>query len=264
MDLRKNADRFTGFADVYDSARPTMPHDTMDIIRLYLEKQPETVVDLGCGTGLSTACWQGHCKSAIGIEPSVDMLLLAEQKRNAAVSFRKAYAHDTGLPALCADAVVCSQSFHWMEPAATLQEVDRILKPGGVFATVDCDWPPVCGLRAEMAYAELFRKVKNIESNIPQVRTTFHRWEKAEHLRNIKESGIFRYCREIVFAHTESCDAARFIAIALSQGGLQTILKISPDLIREDLDRFRDAAAAAFGEGTRDIRFCYRMRVGVK
>ncbi len=264
MELSKNADRFTGFADVYESARPEMPHYAMDVIRLYMEKQPDTVVDLGCGTGLSTACWEGHCNAVIGIEPSEDMLRLAEQKRTAVVPFRKAYAHDTGLPALCADAVVCSQSFHWMEPAVTLQEIDRILKPGGVFAAVDCDWPPVCGLQAETAYTELFRKVEIVESGIPEIRSSFRRWEKTGHLRNIKESGYFRYSREIVFEHTERCDAARFIAIAQSQGSLQTILKIRPDLIREDLDRFLNAAAAAFGEGSRDIQFCYRMRIGVK
>ena len=40
-----------------------------------------------------------------------------------------------------ADIVTCSQSFHWMEPEPTLAEIARILRPGGVFAAYDYDWP---------------------------------------------------------------------------------------------------------------------------
>ena len=40
---------------------------------------------------------------------------------------RQGYAHATGLPDAFADVVVCSQSFHWMEPESTLQEIGRIL-----------------------------------------------------------------------------------------------------------------------------------------
>ena len=35
------------------------------------------------------------------------------------------------------------QALHWMEPAPTFGEVARLLRPGGVFAALDCDWPPV-------------------------------------------------------------------------------------------------------------------------
>src|SRR5262249_48629656 len=35
-----------------------------------------------------------------------------------------------------------AQSFHWMEPTATLAEIARILRPGGLFAAYDYDWPP--------------------------------------------------------------------------------------------------------------------------
>ena len=49
------------------------------------------------------------------------------------------------------------------------------------------------------------------------------------HLTNIKNSGKFRYVREIVFSNSESCNAQRFIAIALSQGGVQAIIKANID-----------------------------------
>ena len=65
-----NADRFLGFAKVYDDSRPKVPEQAVDIITDYLGRQPERVVDLGCGTGLSTMVWKGHAREVIGIEPS--------------------------------------------------------------------------------------------------------------------------------------------------------------------------------------------------
>ena len=137
----KNANRFTGFAEVYDNARPALPQHFIELVRLYLGHEIGNVADLGCGTGLSTAAWKGHCKSVTGVEPSDDMLAIARSKECSGVSFIKGYSHNTGLPDCSMDAVVCSQSFHWMEPVSTLKEADRLLVSGRVFATVDCDWP---------------------------------------------------------------------------------------------------------------------------
>lgn len=103
-----------------------------------------------------------------------------------------------------------------MNPTDTLAEVNRILTPNGVFATVDCDWPPVCSLEAELAYSQLLNKVRFIELENKDVFKTFQRWNKDKHLQNIKQSGYFRYCREIVFMNKEKCNADRFIGIALS------------------------------------------------
>ena len=262
--VTKNAGRFTGFADVYDQARPSMPFYPVKIIRTYLGKKPDHVVDLGCGTGLSSLVWKGHCGKLTGIEPSDDMLAVAKSKETESISFMKGFSGATGLENASVDAVVCSQSFHWMEPESTLAEVNRILKSGGIFATVDCDWPPVCHWQAEKAYTALFRKVLEIEETNPDVRDTFVRWNKEGHLANIRQSGFFTYTREIVFSNTEKCNSARLIELAKSQGGLQTILKKAPELIEKDLLAFEKVVSGTFGEDEFDVDFGYRMRIGVK
>lgn len=264
MEERKNADRFTGFADVYESARPQMPQYAIKVVCDYLERKPGLVVDLGCGTGLSTAPWKDVAERVIGIEPSGDMFRIASQKAGENTSFIQAYSTDTTLPDSCADAVICSQSFHWMEPFSTLREANRILRPGGVFATVDCDWPPKAKWQAENAYMELYDKAKQIEASNPSVKGTFVRYEKAKHLENMEKSGHFLYCREILFANTEPCNAQRFINILLSQGSLQAILKVSPELIEEDIGLYEDTIRSICGDDVFDIDFCYRMRVGIK
>lgn len=168
------------------------------------------------------------------------------------------------MPDDSADVVFCSQSFHWMNPQDTLSEVNRILKKGGIFAAVDCDWPPVCNANAEIAYMNLFNKVRLIEEENNDIRETFHRWDKNNHLKNLIESGYFKYCREIVFDNCEECSIERFLALAQSQGGLQTILKHSPELIENDYLNFQKAVYKSFDTGRNKVSFCYRMRIGIK
>ncbi len=259
-----NADRFLGFAEIYENNRPTVPKKACEFILNYLERTPKQIVDLGCGTGLSTLAWKNKCDNIIGIEPSLDMLSIAKEKSTSKIHFKRAYANNTGLSDNCADIVVCSQSFHWMNPVDTLSEINRILKPGGIFATIDCDWPPVCNWRAEVAYDILLNKIRIIEEENPSIYKTFHRWNKSKHLENIRESGYFKYFREIIFDSKEICSAERFIGIALSQGGLQTILKTEPELIENDIRHFENTINQIYKDRKFNINFCYRMRIGIK
>jgi len=259
-----NANRFIGFAEIYENSRPTVPTHAVDIIIDYLGKEPETVIDLGCGTGLSTSVWENRCGNIIGVDPSDDMLNIAKAKSNGSVSFINAYSDNTGLPDNIADVVFCSQAFHWMNPASTLAEVNRILKDGGVFAAADCDCPPVCGADAEIAYMNLFNKVRVIEEEKKEICKTFHRWDKKKHLKNMIECGYFKYCREVVFDSIENCDVERFLSLAQSQGGLQTILKLAPELIENDYLSFQRKIYKIFDMELDKVIFCYRMRIGIK
>ena len=266
LDIEKNAERFTGFAYTYDNARPHCPPYVLKVIQNYLGRKPGLVVDLGCGTGLSTMAWAEAAEQVYGIEPSADMIAVSRKKAEKFpnVEFRQAFANSTGLPDACADAVTCSQSFHWMEPESTLKEVNRILKPGGVFAVYDCDWPPVCEWHAEQAFQKLSLAVSRLEEQDPELKDSDLRWKKSDHLKNIQNSGCFAYTREIVFQNSEECTALRLIALAESRGGLQGILKKNPTLIERPLTEFRKTILTLFCGNVFTADFCYRMRVGVK
>jgi len=260
MQSHKNAGRFGGFAGLYDTVRPSCPGYVVELLTRYLGRPPHTVVDIGCGTGLSTLVWRGTAQRIIGVEPSEDMLAAAAANAHGApgVEFVRAFSDNTGLESGVADIITCSQSFHWMEPASTLREVRRLLKPGGLFAAYDCDWPPVCGPAVEMAWHALFEKVYAVED-----KSTFIQYPKGRHLENIRASGHFAYAREIVFSHTEQADAGRLCGLALSQGGLQQVLRTHPALVEDELAAFRAAAEKHFGDQVLPIEFCYRMRLGV-
>lgn len=262
--LEKNVRRFTGLADIYESARPSVPRYPVEVIRRYLGRSPDQVLDLGCGTGLSTLIWADTARRVVGLEPNPEMLAIAKDKSGESLSFIGGLAHDTGLAANWADVVVCSQSFHWMEPAATLKEVGRVLKPGGIFATIDYDWPPLSLWPADQAYEDLCAKVRRIEASRPEIQETFIRYPKEKHLDNIKNSGLFTYAREVLFANREDCSVERFINLILSQGGLRTILKKRPDLIAADLQHFRETVLGCFPAEALPVDFSYRLRLGVR
>lgn len=264
--LQLNSDRFLGFADVYDNARPKSPEKVKEILLRYLGKSPSIVADLGCGTGLSTIIWSDISNKVIGIEPSNDMIKLAREKALGLdnVNFISAFSDNIGLESNSVDIVTCSQSFHWMNPETTLKEVSRVLKEGGIFAAYDYDWPPVCNLQVELEYNKLFDKVREMEYTHSGIKNSFIRWDKEKHLSNIENSGNFKYAREIVFLNTEICNAQRFIKIALSQGGLQSILKANIYEINPLLSSFKENIIDIFGESELKIEFCYRMRIGIK
>jgi ubiquinone/menaquinone biosynthesis C-methylase UbiE len=251
-----NASRFDGFADLYDSVRPAAPSAAVKIIMRHLNRKPNCVVDLGCGTGLSAAIWRDFANKVIGIEPNDGMRKIAIE-RHPEIAFMSAYSHETGLPDESADIITCSQSFHWMEPISTLREVNRLLRSGGVFAVYDCDWPPCSFKNADKAYEKLFTKVHALD-------TGRSAYPKDRHLQNMKDSDYFDYVRELVFHNEEPCTTARYIALAESQGGLQAVRRNNPKSIENEWKAFVDTVNDAFGDEVQTIYFGYRIRLGVK
>src|SRR5271166_4314699 len=193
--LATTIERFSGFADDYDRYRPEPPRGLAALLTQIARcPMPELVVDLGCGTGLSSRYWSDKSQQVIGIEPSADMRKTALDRNSSAnVRFLDGLSHRTGLPAGGAQIVTCIQSLHWMEPYSTFEEARRLLRPGGVFAAVDYDWPPVTGSwNADRAWDECYQRTILLEATMPSARRP-RRWEKAQHLSRMQQSGCFRY-----------------------------------------------------------------------
>jgi ubiquinone/menaquinone biosynthesis C-methylase UbiE len=93
------------------------------------------LVDVGCGTGISTRLFAARGVRVIGIEPNDDMRARAAATPAPAggpvPEYRKGTAEATGLPDGCAAAVLAAQAFHWFDSPAALREFRRVLRPGG-------------------------------------------------------------------------------------------------------------------------------------
>ncbi|SDE97498.1 Ubiquinone/menaquinone biosynthesis C-methylase UbiE [Fontibacillus panacisegetis] len=266
---KNNIERFSGFADVYDQYRPEAPEFVVNILTGYLERKPNLVMDVGCGTGLSTLIWKDHAEQVIGVEPNDDMRSKAEDKLRMAanadhITFVSGYSNQLNTSDDSVDIITCSQSFHWMEPISTLNEAYRVLQRGGIFAVYDCDWPPVVNWRLEQEYLQLIDHADALVAQCTDKEIQAVKRNKNEHLQVIQESEKFRYTREIVFHHSEACDAERFVGLALSQGGIQTVFKLGIEGLDLAIESFRSSVTEHFKGNSMDIVFSYRLRLGIK
>ncbi|MEY2401815.1 MAG: hypothetical protein QOJ08_1926 [Ilumatobacteraceae bacterium] len=300
MTLDANANRFSGFAELYDDVRPVPPLVLADVISSYAAGRPNVVVDLGSGTGLSTRWAAGWSAEAIGVEPSADM-----RSRAAAVTshthvrYVRGWSNATELPDGSADVVLAVQALHWMEPVSTFVEVARLLRPGGVFAALDCDWPPSVGnAPAEQAWhnarATVARHERRLagwsKSSNPPARASssspqsddlrptaagdsasavtitdgVQYWHKGQHLARMVSSGEFQHCIEVAAVGEEEGDAERFIQLFRSQGDYQALRRHGLDDAALGVDTFATEVREIFGSDVRPFWFTYRARIGVR
>lgn len=251
----------TGFAQGFDTNRPSPPAVLLDVLCVEAQvERPKLVVDLGSGTGLSTRAWAERADDVVGVEASPEMCEQAERATAADnVRFVQAYAQATGLPDGAADIVTCSQSLHWMEPTTTLAEAARILRPGGVFAAYDYDWPPIVHPEVEAAFEELVRRI-----GIRRARRGQPRHTKDMHLDRMRESGHFRFVREAVLHSRERGSADRIVGMALSLGPLTVLLNDGVSEEEVGLAGLREVASRALGDREVELLLGYRVRLGVR
>ena len=222
-------------------------------------ERPRLVVDLGCGTGLSTRAWSGIAERFVGVEPNPAMLAVAEPA--AGVEYRQAFAQETDLPAASADIVTTSQSLHWMEPEPTFAEAARILRPEGVFAAYDYDWPPVVDPEVDAAFMSYRDRRVGLRARLG-VQRGADRWPKHEHLERMRASGRFRLCREAVLHSVEEGNADRVVGFAHSIG--LPAIAADAELARElRVDELEAVARRVLGDRTVPFVFGYRVRLGV-
>lgn len=264
--------RWSGLAARYDAYRPSAPPALLELLTQYAGgMRPAQVVDIGAGTGLSTLAWAGRAARVVGVEPNSDMRGQAEARLAAlsvgpAVRFVDATAERNGLPSGCADIVTASQAFHWMEPAATLAEVARVLRPGGVFAAYDYEWPPTITPELDELFETFMARVWEVGA-ARGVKAEPPGWEKSGHLERMRQSGHFHLTKALTVHSVEAGGADRFLGLVLSN---VVAMKLADDPLGAaglDVAGFERAVRAAFASrGEREPLWyiSYQVRVGVR
>jgi SAM-dependent methyltransferase len=261
--------RFSRFAAQYDAARPVPPADLIALIRQWSAPaqagpwQPD-VVDVGAGSGLSTMIWAGQARQVTAIEPSAGMRALAERKAAAAPAGGTRFtvaagtAENTGLAGGSADIVTASQAMHWFDAGRALPEIVRVLRPGGVFASYDCDWPPCVHWEVDAVYAAFDERVARLET----ARGLRPPHAGKNHLATMAASGLFRHVTEVAVHGRDQGDARRLADVALSQGGAVALLAAG---LTEDDIGVAALRAVARRRLARPVTWwwTYRIRLGV-
>ncbi|MCJ0762946.1 class I SAM-dependent methyltransferase [Variovorax terrae] len=122
----------------------------------------QTVADVGAGTGKFTRLLVPTGASVVAVEP-VEAMRARIGPELPTVRVLAGTAQAIALPGAALDAVVCAQAFHWFASRETLDEFQRVLKPGGRLGLVwnvrdeSVDW-----------VAELTRIVTPYEGDAPR------------------------------------------------------------------------------------------------
>jgi ubiquinone/menaquinone biosynthesis C-methylase UbiE len=254
-----------GFAEHYDAYRPKPPAILPALLMQMAQiERPRLVVDLGSGTGLSTYIWAEHAEQVIGIEPNEVMRRQAERHEGFSnVRFQAGFGHETHLPSDSADIVTCAQALYWMEPEATLAEIARILRPGGLFCDCHYLWPPALPWKVEQAMGRLRQQIDKPEEAPPGSREA-KGFTHEEQLAQIRQSDWFRYVRELFLSSEERGNVARLVGLACSTSTASRFLTLRSEEAQRALVEFRQIAEQTLGAEIQTWCFSYRIKVAVK
>ena len=134
---------FNRVAELYSRVRPTYPGEVYQRLCAAVPVERfSTAVDIGCGSGQSLAGLLPIADHVIGIEPG-DRLRAEAQRAYPDAEIRDGTGESTGLPDASADLVTVATAFYWMDKRKVLDEVHRVLRAPGVFATYKYG-VPVC------------------------------------------------------------------------------------------------------------------------
>ncbi|XP_053733788.1 uncharacterized protein LOC128766291 [Synchiropus splendidus] len=115
------------------------PSELIEHAIKFLEKQKsrpfELAVDTGCGSGQATVVLAKHFASVIGTDVSPAQLDKAVQHSLMPnITYKECVAEKLPVADISVDLVTAVSAFHWFDGPCFLQEVDRVLKPGGCLA----------------------------------------------------------------------------------------------------------------------------------
>jgi SAM-dependent methyltransferase len=147
---RRRANSFGDDAEQYDRVRPSYPTEMIDLL---LGERPVTVLDVGCGTGITSRLFSGRGCTVIGVEPDPRMAAVA---RRHGVSVEDGLFESWDARGRHFDLLIAGQSWHWVDPRAGAEKAATVLRPGGRVGLFWNQAQPGPGIRPVMsaAYAQ--------------------------------------------------------------------------------------------------------------
>ncbi|MEU4621334.1 class I SAM-dependent methyltransferase [Actinoplanes sp. NPDC023801] len=126
-------DVFGSVADLYETARPGYPAAISAMIVDYHGGRPDTVAEIGAGTGKGTEVLATLGAPLTCIEPDPRMATLLARRFPSATVHTGTF-EDWTPPAGGVDVLACAMAWHWLDPATRNTHARRALTPTGTLA----------------------------------------------------------------------------------------------------------------------------------
>jgi len=136
--MTENLFKGSEHSSLYDKFRPVAPSSLIQQINEFYEGDKfEMCVDVGCGTGQFTKLLIPLADKIIGTDVSETQLAQAKANiRDEKVEFRLGAGERIAVDDGSVDLVTISQALHWLKFDEFYDEVNRVLKDGGVLAVI--------------------------------------------------------------------------------------------------------------------------------
>lgn len=133
MDPRE---RFSRTVEDYRRYRPDYPAALLSWIGQTARlEQGSVVVDVGCGTGISSRQLAAKGWRVIGVDPNLEMLEAArEDSAGLGIDYVRSDAETLAIPLDRCDAIVGGQAFHWFDLGRALPRFRALLQGGPAIA----------------------------------------------------------------------------------------------------------------------------------
>jgi len=115
--------------------------------RLSREEKLGRLAEFGCGTGFYTPVLASKAERVVATDLSPAMLAITKERIRASnVIFQVEDCQSSSLPPNDFDTAFISLVIHFTDPARTLSEMNRILKPGGTLIIANLDPAALSGM----------------------------------------------------------------------------------------------------------------------
>lgn len=225
--MATRAERASSFGTVaadYDRLRPGPPDAAL---RWLLPTGCVTAVDLAAGTGLVSRAVVPLVRTLVAIEPDPRMAAVL-RARSAGAAVVRGLGEAIPLADASVDAVLISSAWHWLDPAAAVPELARVLRDGG----------RLCVLRSGIDWETGWpRKLRRPEHPGREEQ----RRDMSGRYRALPTTGQFGIAARESFTFARSMTAAEFTALLATYSGVITASErdraADLDRVRSELDR---------------------------
>lgn len=256
------AGRWSGVKDAYDKFRAQPPEGLISLLaQISKKKIPDVILDLGCGTGLSTRPWARFAGTVIGIDPSEEMLGLARTKDHFSnIRYELGTGSRINMPDGSVDIITSAHSIHWMEPESTIVEIMRVLKRDGMFVMYGHNFPPLSmHLEIDSAYFGFKKKCEELALKLG-LNEGFYK-NMVDFSAHLYAGGGFEHFREFYFHEEKKWTAADYIGWLHTHGVVQKLLQRRINEDEFDLPALERKIQQFLGDVPADMILTWRVIV---